>query len=67
MRKQMSLPIRDDRNTFPALRTALFLSGLGSLPSEISYRGFVRFDCCPGGDFLLYEAYFSQLMNQDSK
>jgi hypothetical protein len=34
----MHLPIRDDRNTFPAPRTASFLSGLGSSPSEISSR-----------------------------
>jgi hypothetical protein len=31
---QIHLPIRSDRNTFPAPRTALFLSGLGSLPSD---------------------------------
>ncbi|SRR6266446_4598760 len=41
-RIQMHFPARDDRNTFPALRTALFLSGLGSVPSEISCRGSVR-------------------------
>jgi hypothetical protein len=35
----MHVPIRDDRNTFPARRTALFLSGLGSLLSETSYQG----------------------------
>jgi hypothetical protein len=33
-RIQMHLPIHHDRNTFPALRTELFLSGLGSLPSD---------------------------------